>query len=64
MWIWSAVLQLKLQVIGYRHIRCVVATLGGSQGVGAQYGNWKSLHAGVTVWVNQTSATGICPIRI
>lgn len=39
------------------HIRCVVATLGGSQGVGAQYGNWKSLHAGVTVWVNQTSAT-------
>lgn len=41
-----------------RHVRCVVATLGGSQGVGAQLGNWKSLHAGFTVWVNLTTATG------
>lgn len=41
-----------------RHVRCVIATLGGSQGLGAQYGNWKSLHAGFTVWLSQTEATG------
>uniref|UniRef100_A0A7I4ADC7 CS domain-containing protein n=3 Tax=Physcomitrium patens TaxID=3218 RepID=A0A7I4ADC7_PHYPA len=39
------------------HVRCVVSTLGGSPGVGAQLGNWRSLHAGFTVWINQTTAT-------
>ena len=44
--------------MGCRHVRCVVATLGGNQGVGAQFGNWKSLHAGFTVWLSQTEAAG------
>ena len=35
-----------------------LATLGGFQGLGAQYGNWKSLNAGFTIWLSQTEATG------
>jgi hypothetical protein len=38
------------------HVRCVVATLGGRQGIAAQNVGWNGLHAGFTVWLSQSNA--------
>lgn len=38
------------------HVRCVVATLGGHQGIAAQNVGWNGLHAGFTVWLSQSNA--------
>ncbi|KAH8943012.1 hypothetical protein BDL97_13G026600 [Sphagnum fallax] len=41
---------------GLGHVRCVVATLGGHQGIAAQNVGWNGLHAGFTVWLSQSNA--------
>ncbi|KAF5734315.1 inactive shikimate kinase like 2 chloroplastic-like isoform X1 [Tripterygium wilfordii] len=38
------------------HVRAVVATLGGQQGVARRADKWRHLYAGFTVWLSQTEA--------
>ncbi|XP_058772601.1 probable inactive shikimate kinase like 2, chloroplastic [Vicia villosa] len=40
-----------------RHVRTVVATLGGNQGAAGRSDKWRYLYAGFTVWLSQTEAS-------
>ncbi|BFI29986.1 hypothetical protein MPTK2_3g07860 [Marchantia polymorpha subsp. ruderalis] len=39
-----------------QHVRCVVATLGGSCGAASRQDGWKGLHSGFTIWLSQSRA--------
>ncbi|KAG6557130.1 hypothetical protein Mapa_001057 [Marchantia paleacea] len=39
-----------------QHVRCVVATLGGSCGAAYRQDGWKCLHSGFTIWLSQSRA--------
>ncbi|KAK4801976.1 hypothetical protein SAY86_000179 [Trapa natans] len=39
------------------HVRTVVATLGGKQGVARRTDKWRHLYSGFTVWLSETEAT-------
>ncbi|KAL5099921.1 hypothetical protein RYX36_004248, partial [Vicia faba] len=39
------------------HVRTIVATLGGSQGVAGRSDKWRHLYAGFTVWLSHTEAS-------
>jgi hypothetical protein len=40
------------------HVRTVVATLGGKQGAASRFDKWQYLHAGFTVWLSVSDASG------
>ncbi|MCO5614828.1 hypothetical protein L7F22_069112 [Adiantum nelumboides] len=42
------------------HVRLVVGTLGGQHGAASRLKKWSYLHAGVTVWLSLSTATGLC----
>ncbi|XP_039121295.1 probable inactive shikimate kinase like 2, chloroplastic [Dioscorea cayenensis subsp. rotundata] len=39
------------------HVRAVVATLGGEQGIARRSDKWQHLHAGFTVWLSKSEAS-------
>lgn len=41
-----------------RHVRLVVGTLGGQHGAASHTRKWNYLHAGITIWLSQSTATG------
>ena len=51
--------QNGLCCVSSSHVRAVVATLGGQQGVAGKADKWRHLYAGFTVWLSQTEAIGI-----
>lgn len=38
------------------HVRLVVGTLGGHHGAASRKGKWSYLHAGITIWLSQSTA--------
>jgi hypothetical protein len=51
--------ELRMYLNNGRHVRCVVATLGGTNGAAAQFSRWSGLHSGISVWLSQSQAQGM-----
>jgi hypothetical protein len=49
---------LKRLFLPRSHVRTVVATLGGKQGAASRFDKWQYLHAGFTVWLSVSDASG------
>ncbi|KAL2634021.1 hypothetical protein R1flu_005500 [Riccia fluitans] len=39
-----------------QHVRCVIATLGGKEGLASRHDGWNNLYSGFTVWLKQSQA--------